>query len=589
MLRSRAVVVALACAFVVGACGSSSPTEKPTETPTAGPPTPLATETSPGSQPTPTPISSSGANPSATPQASASASSGPGGTPTAAPVSATGAGVTIVIFDRGIDWRNPEFLNADGTTRIKAALDMSGQNWCADGNPAPTAYTQDDINAALAGTRQIGLRDAVGHGTATAGLAAGNGSSLPDGRYAGVAPDADLVIVKVTSEGAPAHGDQPAEAAFNGCMDDALAWAKGQIEALGQPVVGIWNAGTQWGPIDGSSATSRAIARLFPPDKPGWVWVASSGDEGGIPNHAGADYAAGSPAVIHFGLTGDSSYPSAWYTGSAPATVTVELGDGTKVGPVAPGDSASAGGVTVTQYAPGKEFYPWTSNSGDHAVWLNISGHNGQGGTITFTATGSKSGHVDVYGDVLGPQPLTSAINFSDALVDGRLNDVSSTPGAIVVADYVALDHFTDVNGANEDFSQEGVAGALWYRSSGGPTRDGRDVVDVAAAGQNVPAPLAAGSWWSDPSFSSLWPQDGQGLYIRFGGTSAAGPIVAGTIALMLEVNPSLTADQVRDLLHQTATSDSFTGAVPNADWGYGKLDIQAAVAAAPADAGPAF
>ena len=497
--------------------------------------------------------------------------------------------MTIVIFDRGIDWRNPDFRNPDGTTRIKAALDMSGQNWCTDGNPAPTEYTQDDINAALAGTKQIGLRDAVGHGTATAGLAAGNGTSLPDGRYAGVAPDADLIIVKVTSEGAPAHGDQPAEAAFNGCMDDALAWAKGQIAALGQPVVGIWNAGTQWGPIDGTSATSRAIAKLFPPDKPGWVWVASSGDEGGIANHAGADYAAGSPAVIRFGLTGDSSYPSAWYTGSAPASVTVELGDGTKVGPVAPGQSASAGGVTVTQYAPGKEFYPWTSNSGDHAVWLNIAGHNAQGGSITFTATASQGGHVDVYGDVLGSQFLTSSINFSNSRVDGRLNDVSSTPGAIVVADYVALDHFTDVNGVNEDFSQEGVAGALWYRSSGGPTRDGRDAVDIAAPGQNVPATLAAGSYWSDPSFSSVWPQDGQGKYIRFGGTSAAGPIVAGTIALMLEVNPSLTADQVRDLLHQTATSDSFTGAVPNADWGYGKLDIQGAVAAAAAAAGPAF
>ena len=54
-----------------------------------------------------------------------------------------------------------------------------------------------------------------------------------------------------------------------------------------------------------------------------------------------------------------------------------------------------------------------------------------------------------------------------------------------------------------------------------------------------------------------------------------------GTIALMLEANPALTTDEVREILHATATADSFTGAVPNPDWGYGKLDIAAAVAAA--------
>ncbi len=444
------------------------------------------------------------------PVPSASALPSPTAAPTAAPISATGKGVTIVIFDRGIDFRFPDFLNPDGTTRIKAALDMSGQNWCNDGNPRPTEYTEADFNAALAGQKQIDLRDAVGHGTATAGLAAGNGSALPDRRYAGVAPEADLIIVKTTSEGAPAHGDQPAEAAFNGCMDQALNWAKGQIDALGQPVVGLWNAGTQWGPIDGTSATSRAIAKLFPPGKPGWVWVASSGDEGGLPSHAGADYSPDSPAVIHFGLTTDSSYPTAWYSGS-PAKVTVEFADGTKVGPVGPGDAVTVAGVSVTQYQPGKEFYPWTSNSGDHAVWMNISGHSGQPGTITFSAAGGGSGHVDLYGDVLGSQPLTSSINFTDSLADGRLNDQSSTAGAIVVADYVALDNFIDVDGVSRSFSNEGSTGQLWYRSSGGPTRDGRSVVDIAARGPEragaagagivvvrplVPEPLAAG--WAE-------------------------------------------------------------------------------------------
>lgn len=58
-------------------------------------------------------------------------------------------------------------------------------------------------------------------------------------------------------------------------------------------------------------------------------------------------------------------------------------------------------------------------------------------------------------------------------------------------------------------------------------------------------------------------------------------PIVVGTIALMFEVNPSLTTEQVRAILHSTAVVDEHTGAVPNNHRGYGKLDIKAAVAAA--------
>src|SRR5579863_7657283 len=38
------------------------------------------------------------------------------------------------------------------------------------GTPPPTEYTEAQINAALSGAASINTRDAVGHGTATAGL-----------------------------------------------------------------------------------------------------------------------------------------------------------------------------------------------------------------------------------------------------------------------------------------------------------------------------------------------------------------------------------------------------------------------------------
>jgi len=72
-------------------------------------------------------------------------------------------------------------------------------------------------------------------------------------------------------------------------------------------------------------------------------------------------------------------------------------------------------------------------------------------------------------------------------------------------------------------------------------------------------------------------------MYVRFGGTSGSAPIVVGAIALMLEVNPTLTAAEVKQILRDTAIADEFTSAVPNDQWGYGKLDIIAAVEAAAA------
>ena len=140
----------------------------------------------------------------------------------------TGKGVIVAILDRGIDYAHPDFRNTDSTTRIRMMWDMSNVNpnlpICDPGQPAPIAYTQTQINQALKSGTTLGARDAIGHGTVTAGLAAGNGgAALPtSAQWTGMAPQADLLLVKVTSEGAPAHSGQPAEAPFQGCFSQSL-------------------------------------------------------------------------------------------------------------------------------------------------------------------------------------------------------------------------------------------------------------------------------------------------------------------------------------------------------------------------------
>ncbi|NNE04358.1 MAG: S8 family serine peptidase [Xanthomonadales bacterium] len=488
----------------------------------------------------------------------------------------TGKDVVVAVLDRGIDWSHPDFINEDGTTRIKWMLDQSGFNLCDPANPQAIEYSEADINQALDGGPSLSFRDAVGHGTATAGMAAGNGRALPDGRYRGIAPEADLIIIKMTSEGAPAHDSETAETFFQGCIDDALDWLKIKLDELGKPAVAIINSGTQWGPMDGTSAVSRKIDEVFPPDQPGRIMVMPSGDEGSLPNHSRTTYsdsAAGEISISRASAT--TSVMSAWNTGSLPASITVTFDDGTSVGPVAPGSSLDENGIFIINYQPGSEFYPWLSTSGDSAAWIRVTGH-ATTGKVIFQGINSGTGTADLYGDVIGPN-LTPVTSMTDKLTPGRLNDYATTHSVISVANHVIRTAWTDIDGIPRSINDEGLTGELWLKSSGGPTRDGRAPgIDVSAPGQNSFTAVGPNSFWA--TGRGNLPQGSNSQYIRFGGTSGSAPIVVGTIALMLQANPNLTTNEVRQILRNTAVTDNNTGAVPNNDWGWGKLNILAAV-----------
>jgi len=496
---------------------------------------------------------------------------------------ATGKGVIIAIMDRGIDYTHPDFRNPDGTTRIKMMWDMSAQNLCDPSNPAPVVYTEAQINAALApGGTPLAERDAVGHGTVTAGIATGNGSALGKNsvQYAGIAPQADLLIVKVTSEGAPAHGTQAAENPFQGCFNQALDLVTAEAATLGEPIVGLINSGTQWGPIDGTGAVSREIDLDFGLNNPGHIYVEASGDEGAYNNHARSTYSQ-TAAVFPFNISApDTLYFQIWYTGSQPANVTLTTSDNGDSVTVAPNNcnSSTDGTITLCSYLPGQQFYPWQSSGPDAAIWVNVSGHSGNG-SITIQGTQPGTGTADVYGDSGG------ILSYTNFLTPGRLTDYASSFSALVAGCYNVRTSWVDINNKAESLTNQGATNALWTGSSGGPTRDGRTPpnggVDITTPGGNLFAAYGLNTYWETFQFNLI--KGGQGYYGRQSATSGASPILLGAVALMLQVDPKLTATEARQIIHNTAVSDKFTGAVPNQLWGLGKINILGALNAAAA------
>jgi subtilisin family serine protease len=205
---------------------------------------------------------------------------------------------------------------------------------------------------------------------------------------------------------------------------------------------------------------------------------------------------------------------------------------------------------------------------------VEISGH-ATGGRVRVEGLSFDTGTVDLYTPIDGT--YTSPMPFSDHLVEGRLTDHATTNSAIVVGAHVLQNYYFDVNGNFQLAIGEGGPGELWLHSSGGPTRDGRLYgVDISAPGHNSFAAYAQESYWA--TFMGNLAEDGDGWYGRGGATSGSAPMVVGGIALLLEQFPNLTAEQIRDVLRATATTDQFTGVTPNPDWGYGKLNVLAAL-----------
>jgi hypothetical protein len=104
--------------------------------------------------------------------------------------------------------------------------------------------------------------------------------------------------------------------------------------------------------------------------------------------------------------------------------------------------------------------------------------------------------------------------------------------------------------------------------------------IDVCAPGGEA----AGGALVLAPTAAFDYKKDG---YAKFGQTSCACAQVAGVAALMLTVNPALTAEQVRNCLHQTSVQiDAGNAYAPYVNgysqyYGFGRVDAAAAVAAA--------
>ena len=190
------------------------------------------------------------------------------------PLSLTGDGVLVGFVDSGIDLTHPDFQNQDGTSRVLFLWDQSEEGNAPDGYLFGTEYSREQISVALRNGRTLS-RDESGHGTGVAGIACGNGAAS-NGRYRGVAPEAELIVVKMRTNQGLYPRTTELISGIDYCIRKALE--------LNRPLVLNISFGNNYGAHTGSSLSELYLNRVSLLGR--ISIVAASGNEGASPVHA---------------------------------------------------------------------------------------------------------------------------------------------------------------------------------------------------------------------------------------------------------------------------------------------------------------
>lgn len=467
-----------------------------------------------------------------------------------------GSDVVVGIVDFGCDFTHQDFLNPDGTTRVKFLWDQNApQNSMS---PAGFAYgrefTTGDLNAAL-GTSDPFTHLAYdpgdeAHGTHVMGTAAGNGRGT--GRP-GVAPGADIIFVELAGD------DTTADQSFGNSKQllEAAAYIFEKAQALGKPAVVNLSLGTHGGPHDGSTPVERGFDTLL--QAPGRAIVISAGNSFQRRSHAAGTVTSAQARLLKWEKSATDRTPNEleiWYDGAGVLDVALITPDGTRLASVALGTTSvirsngtEVGRIIHRQNDP---------LNGDNQIDI-ILGTQMPAGIWGVELTSASAAGVQFHAwierddDRRDPfNPLVILRNQS-RFVQGdddsshTLGSISCGARTIVVGSYAAGVQQRDLS----------------LFSSSGPTRDGKQKPEISAPGQNIVAPNS---------------RSGDGV-VDMSGTSMAAPHVTGTVALLMHAaGRVLTCDEIRGALRNTARTSpqQQTGWHPR--YGEGRIDATAAV-----------
>lgn len=508
----------------------------------------------------------------------------------------TGLGVVVGIIDTGINYKHlvfqkqpaPSSVNVIGDTRILKIWDQTLVAGAGEAAPGPITdpaiaitatplgygveYNEDQINMALENENPalpVRHEDKDGHGTHVAGIAAGNGSQNGGCHggytYIGVAPHADLIIVRLwgltdgdrgEKQDPPANPPLPPPSTTNLSLD-AMRYIMNEAKKLGKPAVINCSFGIFSEFMDGNSLQCARFDQLLQNNSTGRAIVFAAGNDADANFHANPTIpASGQPVfTLKFQIHPDDKKTRTLaivYNGSNLEAQVISP-DGGASGTVAwvtlnnQGSSTTANGansnVTVDNAANkiGISLAPPANGTNHAGTWkIEIRNTNTTPTPIdAFCLKGSSH-------DAKSPRFL------NNTTVRTTLCEQASCREVITVGSYP-------------------VGGALSKFSGRGPTLNNppRAKPEICAPGENISSAGIPGD--RDCKCCCDCCED---FYVTKQGTSMAAPHITGLVALMLHRNPNLTHTEIKTILQARAgAKPAGSSADEDLGWGSGKAD----------------
>jgi len=514
------------------------------------------------------------------------------------PLNYSGKNVVVGIVDIGFQCNNPTFYTSDGSrTRIKR---LWLQNDPSGSPPNGFSYGRE-----ISDTTLIQLANDMDgtHATHVAGIAAGSGYSTPGLQYRGMAPAADLVFVSIKYSndtiGGSALGDY---VVANPTILDAYRYIFDYAASVGKPAVINLSWGMHTGPHDGSSLFDQATEMLVGKGK---ILVGANGNEGDNAMHWNHQFNADTVGTIMIEngrqyRSRESVYSDFWGSANSSFSIQIQMIDTNKQVIVqTPFISSKSNKVNVFNFTADSSVFKIVlacdqknPNNNKPNITVKADHQNQRKYAIVAKITsdsslvhGWNSGAVKEWTSGSFQNKLNQ-IDFSSTYIAGNTDYTAGENGGtsksvISVGAYAARSAYLNIKGKWINDSNYVTPGNIAKFSSKGPTVDGRVKPDITAPGFDIPSSInnkQVDGWMPDKTLLKTAFRNDSNYWTAFNGTSMAAPHVTGIVALLLQANPNLNAAQMRDILTTTATSDQYTGTVPNNTYGYGKVNAYLAI-----------
>lgn len=446
----------------------------------------------------------------------------------------SGRGILTAVVDSGIDYFHDDFRNEDGTSRILFLDDqVTGR-----------VYTKEELDRALAAGSRAAARELVpsadinGHGTAVAGIAAGNGRES-GGRYRGVAWESELLVVRL---GVPDPEGFPRTTQVMEGLDFVVRTAAG----LGRPVAVNLSFGNAYGSHDGNGLLERYIDALAGTGRS--VFVIGTGNEGDAAGHVAGRLSGGETVTVElsvapyetgFGVQLWKSYEDSFEVRLSNPAQTVNERISERLGP----HEIDMGGARVLLYYG--EPSPFNQAQEIYFDFVPKERYV-ESGIWRFSLQAGKivDGRYDFW------LPSAAALNRSTRFLRPSPDTTLTIPSTAMRP--ISVGAYDDSTMTYASFSGRG------------DTRQyGIQKPDLAAPGVNIITAKAGGG------------------YAPVTGTSFAAPFVTGAAALLMEWgivrgnDPYLYGDKVKAYLRRGARPLPGETEIPNRRVGYGALCVK--------------